>query len=96
MFGEYDFMVQKPPKSYIIRLFAKPPRSEALKRCLLHRDDGSYTPDEPRLCATLDAMFFALCCVTHNARGAIFTDLHASKLADSLCVDYPAQVTTPW
>ena len=34
------------------------------------------------------------CCVTHNARGAIFTDSLTSKLADSLCVDYPAQVIT--
>ena len=25
MFVEYDFMVQKPPKSYIIRLLEKPP-----------------------------------------------------------------------
>ena len=40
VFGEYDFVVQKLLKSYIIRLFAKPPRSEALKSCLLHRDDG--------------------------------------------------------
>ena len=29
-----------------------------------------------------------------NARGAIFLGLLASKLADSLCVDYLAQVTT--
>ena len=36
----YDFMVQKPPKSYIIRLFAKPPRSEALPKRLMQRDDG--------------------------------------------------------
>ena len=41
---------------------------------LTHRDDETYTPDELRLCATLDAVCFALCCVTHNARGAIFTD----------------------
>ena len=61
---------------------------------LTHRDDETYTPDELRLCATLDAVCFALCCVTHNVRGAIFTDLLTSKLADSLCVDYLAQVTT--
>ena len=42
------------------------------------------------------AQCFAPCCVTHNARGAIFTDSLTSKLADSLCVDYLAQVTTPW
>ena len=35
-FVAYDFMVQKPLKSYILRLFAKPPRSEAFKSCLLH------------------------------------------------------------
>ena len=40
------------------------------------------------------AQCFAPCCVTHNARGAIFTDSLTSKLADSLCVDYLAQVTT--
>ena len=33
-----------------------------------------YSPRSQRLCATLDAVCFALCCVTHNARGAIFTD----------------------
>ena len=44
----------------------------------------------------LDARCFAPCCASRNARGAIFTDSLASKLADSLCVDYPAQVTTPW
>lgn len=38
---------------------------------------GSYSQ---RLCATLDAVCFALYCVTHNARGAIFTDLLASNL----------------
>ena len=42
VFGEYDFMVQKLLKSYIIRLFRKSPRSEALKSCLLQRDDGSH------------------------------------------------------
>ena len=41
VFGEYDFMVQKLLKSYIIRLFRKSPRPEALKSCLLHRNDGS-------------------------------------------------------
>ena len=35
VFGEYDFMVQKLLKSYIIRLFRKSTRSEALKSCLL-------------------------------------------------------------
>ena len=42
MFGEYDFMVQKLSKSYIIRLFRKAPRSEALPKRLLQRDDGSH------------------------------------------------------
>ena len=42
----------------------------------------------------LDAWCFAPCCVIHNARGAIFTDSLTSKLADSLYVDYLAQVTT--
>ena len=32
VFGEYDFMVQKLPKSYIIRLFRKSPRSKALSK----------------------------------------------------------------
>ena len=41
VFGEYDFMVQKLPKSYIIRLFGKASRSEALPKHLLQRDDGS-------------------------------------------------------
>ena len=40
----------------------------------------------------LDAVCFALCCVTHNSRGAILTGSLTSKLADSLSVDYPAQV----
>ena len=31
MFGEYDFMVQKLPKSYIIRLLEKPPALKPLK-----------------------------------------------------------------
>ena len=35
VFSEYDFMAQKRPKSYIIRLFRKSTRSEALKSCLL-------------------------------------------------------------
>ena len=42
VFVECDFTVRKPLKSYYIRLFAKPPRSEAFKRCLLHRDDGTH------------------------------------------------------
>ena len=61
---------------------------------LTRRDDGSHTPNELRLCALLDAWCFAPCCVTHNARGAIFLDSLTSKLADSFCGDYPAQVTT--
>ena len=52
-----------------------------------------YTPISLRLCALLDALCFAPCCVTHNAREAIFTGSLASKLADSLSVDYPVQVT---
>ena len=40
VFGEYNFMVQKLPKSYIIRLFRKSPRSEALQKRLLQRNDG--------------------------------------------------------
>ena len=43
----------------------------------------------------LDALCYAPCCVTRNARGAIFTDSLASKLADSLSVDDLVQVTTP-
>ena len=42
VFGEYDFMVQKLPKSYIIRLFRKSPRSKALPKRLLQRNDGSH------------------------------------------------------
>jgi hypothetical protein len=38
----------------------------------------------------------APCCASLNARGAIFLGSLTSKLADSLCVDYLAQVTTPW
>ena len=53
-----------------------------------------YTPNSLRLCATLDAWCYAPCCVIHNARGAIFLGLLASELADSLYVDYLAQVTT--
>ena len=63
---------------------------------LTHRDDGSHTPDELRLCATLDAWCYAPCYAERNARGAIFLGSLTSKLADSLCVDYPAQVTPPW
>ena len=43
----------------------------------------------------LDALCYAPCYVTRNARGAIFLGSLTSKLADSLCVDYLAQVTTP-
>ena len=42
VFGECDFMIQKLPKSYIIRLFRKSPRSEALPKRLLQRDDGTH------------------------------------------------------
>jgi len=56
----------------------------------------SYTPNSLRLGTSLDAVCFALCCVTHNARGAIFLGSLTSKLADSLCVDYLVWVTTPW
>ena len=42
----------------------------------------------------LDAWCYAPYCAMRNARGAIFTDSLAIKLVDSLCVDYPAQVTT--
>ena len=58
------------------------------------QNEGSYTPYSLRLYASLDAWCYAPCCVTHNARGAIFLGSLTSKLADSLCVDYPAQVTT--
>ena len=44
----------------------------------------------------LDAWCFALYCATPNDRGAIFLGSLASELADSLCVDYLAQETTPW
>ena len=60
----------------------------------MHRSDWAYTPYELRLCALLDAWCFAPCCASHNARGAIFTGSLTSKLVDSLCVDYLAQVTT--
>ena len=40
VFNAYDFMVQKLPKSYCIRLFKKSPRSEALLKRLLQRNDG--------------------------------------------------------
>ena len=89
-------MVQKLPKSYIIRLFRKPPRSKAPSKCLLHRDDGSYTPYSLRLCASLDACCYAPCYAERNARRAIVLGSLTSKLADSLCVDYLSQVTTPW
>ena len=69
---------------------------EALQKRLLQRDDGSHTPDELRLYAMLDALCYAPCCVARNAREAIFTDSLTSKLVDLLCVDYLAQVTTPW
>ena len=95
VFGEYDFMVQKLPKSYIIRLLRKSPRSEALLKRLLQRDDGSHTPCSLRLRALLEAWCFAPCCTSRNARGAIFLGSLASKLAASLYVDYPAQVTPP-
>ena len=42
VFDECDFMVQKLLKSYIIRLFRKSPRSEALTKLLMRRDDGSH------------------------------------------------------
>ena len=35
VFGAYDFTVQKLPKSYVIRLLEKSPRSEALPKRLL-------------------------------------------------------------
>ena len=44
----------------------------ASQNSLTHRDDGTYTPDEPRLFASLDAWCYAPCCAAHNARGAIF------------------------
>ena len=94
VFGECDFMAQKLPKSYTIRLFRKSTRSETLKSCLLQRNDGTYTPNSLRLCALLDAWCYAPCCTTCNARGAIFLGSLASELADSLCVDYLEQVTT--
>ncbi len=37
-------------------------------------NDESHTLDELRHYAMLDAWCYAPCCVTHNARGAIFTD----------------------
>ena len=49
-----------------------------------------------RYASTLRLMLGACapCCAAHNARGAIFLGSLTSKLADSLCVDYLAQVTT--
>ena len=61
---------------------------------LMRRNDGTYTPNSLRLCASLDAWCFAPYCATRNARGAIFLGSLASQLAASLCVDYPEQVTT--
>ena len=49
----------------------------------------------PSIFPMLDAWRFAHCCALHNAHGAIFLGSLASELADSLCVDYLAQVTTP-
>ena len=46
------------------------------------------------LCALLDAWCYAPRYAKRNARGAIFLGSLTSKLADSLCVDYLAQVTT--
>ena len=80
-----------------IFLFSLPFCAKILYICkslLIINKFRSYTPYELRLYASLDAWCFAPCCVTHNARGAIFLGLLASELADSLYVDYPAQVTT--
>ena len=45
-----------------------------------------------RLASALRLMFeawcFALCCVSNNARGAIFLGSLTSELVDSLSVDY--------
>ena len=46
---------------------------------LTHRDDETYTPDELRLYATLDAWCYAPYCAMRNARGAIFTDSLTSR-----------------
>ena len=59
-------------------------------------NDGSDTPNSLRLCAMLDAWCYAPYCAMRNARGAIFLGSLTSKLADSLCVDYLAPVTTRW
>ena len=59
------------------------------KRC-------AYTPNSLRLGTSLDAWCCAPCCVSRNARGAIFLGSLTSKLADSLCVYYLVQVTTSW
>ena len=95
VFGECDFTTKKVPKSCIIRLFRKSPRSEVLPKRLLQRNDGLIL--HTRYASALRLMLGALHLVVlhHNARGAIFLGSLTSELADSLCVDYPAQVTTP-
>ena len=42
VFGEYDFMVQKLPKSYIIRLLEKHPALKLSQSLLTQRNDVFY------------------------------------------------------
>ena len=66
VFGEYDFMVQKLLKSYIIRLFRKSPRSEALQKRLLQRNDVLILPTNyaSALRLMLGASHFVALCAT--------------------------------
>ena len=95
VFGEYDFMVQKLPKPYKKRLFKKLPAPKLSPSVYCTEMMGLILLARSSICALLDDWRFAHCCALHNAHGAIFLGSLASKLADSLCVDYPAQVTPP-
>ena len=80
-----DFAVQKVcfiRLYYVLKLSQSVYCKEMMGLILLARSS---------ICALLDAWRFAHCCALHNAHGAIFLGSLASKLADSLCVDYPAQ-----
>ena len=96
VFGEYDFMVQKLPKSYIMRLLEKSPALKLSQSVYCTEMMGLILLARSSICTLLDAWRFAHCCDLHNAHGAIFLGSLASELADSLCVDYLAQVTAPW
>ena len=94
VFGAYDFMVRKPLKSYLIRLLGKSPRSEALSKRLMQRDDGLILPTSYASALRLMLGASHLVALYATLVEQIFLGSLASKLADSLCVDYLAQVTT--